>query len=209
MRSQATRTGAPLQRPRYLALFAVLLLAALATAAWATLQRRFERETQRIAEVLELSAGMTVADVGAGDGRYAMEMAERVGESGRVFATEVEDDKVDEISETASGRDNVTVVLGELDDTGLDDGCCDRILLRNVYHHFSEPRDVMVQSLYRSLKPGGIIAVIDFTTRGSHGASIDAITEEMTRNGFELVRRVEDWPGGRRDYCLLFRRPAA
>ena len=185
---------------------------------WAT-QRSggFARETARIAEVLELRPGMTVGDVGAGDGSYSVFLAEQVGGSGRVFATEVDPDLVDEIRQKVEGHSRVTVILGELDATGLPDGCCDRILLRRVYHHFLDP-DAMDQSMFNALEPGGTIAVIDFLPRGSapegvpenrggHGTPIDVLTEEMTRNGFELVGQVENWPGSARDYCVLFRRP--
>ena len=200
----------------------VLLVAGLSTlvvlGGWAY-QRGggYARETARIAEVLELRPGMTVADVGAGDGSYSVFLAEQVGDSGRVFATEVDPDLVDGIRQTVEGHSRVTVILGELDATGLPDGCCDRILLRRVYHHFLDP-DAMDRSLFSALDPGGIIAVIDFLPRGTapegvpenrggHGTPIDLLTEEMTRNGFELVRQVENWPGSERDYCVLFRRP--
>ena len=199
----------------------VLLVAALSTlvvlGGWAY-QRGggFARETARIAEVLELRPGMTVADIGAGDGSYSVFLAEQVGGSGRVFATEVDPDLVDGIRQTVEGHSGVTVILGELDATGLPDGCCDRILLRRVYHHFLDP-DTMDQSLFNALEPGGIIAVIDFLprgrapegvpeNRGGHGTPIELLIEEMTRNGFELVRQVENWPGSERDYCVLFRR---
>lgn len=200
----------------------ILLVAVISTlvvlGGWAT-QRGggFARETARIAEVLELRPGMTVADVGAGDGSYSVFLAEQVGGSGRVFATEVDPDLVDELRQTVEGHSHVTVILGELDATGLPDGCCDRILLRRVYHHFLDP-DAMDQSMFNALEPGGIIAVIDFLPRGAapegvpenrggHGTPIELLIEEMTRNGFELVRQVESWPGSERDYCVLFRRP--
>ena len=185
---------------------------------WAT-QRvgGYARETARIAEVLELRPGMTVADVGAGDGSYSVFLAEQVGDSGRVLATEVEPVLVDAIRQAVKGHSQVSVILGELDATGLPEGCCDRILLRRVYHHFLDP-DAMGQSLFNALEPGGIIAVIDFLprgrapegvpeNRGGHGTPIELLIEEMTRNGFELVRQVENWPGSERDYCVLFRRP--
>ena len=204
-----------------LSTFLILTLVVIGTGGWyAQRGRGFDRETARIAEVLELGAGMTVADVGAGDGSYSAFLADRVGATGHVFSTEVEPDNVDDIRESVAGSDNVTVILGGIDDTRLPEACCERILLRRVFHHFLDP-DVMARSLFRSLEPGGVIAVVDFLPRndipasegaperGGHGTPIDALTEEMTRNGFELVRRVEDWPGGRRDYCLLFRRPAS
>jgi len=198
----------------------VLAMIVVATGGWYVQRGRdFDRETSRIAEALALRAGMTVADVGAGDGSYTVFLAERVGEAGHVFSTEVEQDKVDDIREAVGGRSNVTVILGGVDDTRLPEACCERILLRRVYHHFLDP-DVMAQSLFRSLEPGGVIAVVDFLPRndlaasagtpdrGGHGTPIEALTEEMTRNGFELVGRVENWPGSGQDYCVLFRRPS-
>jgi len=208
MRPQPDRAKAAPRSPLRLAIFPILVLAVIAVGGWVAQRGRgFDRETARITEVLGLEPGMTVADVGAGDGTFSAFMAEQVGDSGQVFSTEVTDENVAEIRETVAALDNVTVVLGALDDTNLPQDCCDRILLRRVFHHFLDPPDVMVQSLYRSLKPGGVIAVVDFGPRGDHGTGTDALTEEMTRNGFELVRRVEDWPGGGRDYCVLFRRP--
>ncbi len=215
MRSIAERP----RRARVALAFAVLALITFVTGGW-VMQRGggFDRETARIADVLELEAGMTIADVGAGDGSFTVFLAEQVGASGRVFSTEIEQEMVDDIRGMVADHDHVTVVLGDVDDTNLPNDCCERILLRRVYHHFLDP-DLMVQSLFRSLQPGGVIAIIDFMPRddipavegtpdrGGHGTPIEALTEEMIRNGFELVRRVESWPGSERDYCVLFRRP--
>ena len=186
-------------------------------------QVSFEEETARIAEVLGLEEGMTVADVGAGDGRYSVFLAETVGDSGKVYATEIEQSKVDGIRAALAGRDNATVLLGRENATGLPAQCCDRILLRRVYHHFHHPRP-MLGSLYESLKPGGMIAIIDFLPRHDlsnpdgtpgdheHGTTVAGLIDQVTAQGFELVRQVDDWPsrvvdGRKTDYAVLFRRP--
>jgi predicted methyltransferase len=54
-------------------------------------------EGQRIVETLRLAAGMTAADVGAGEGKFTGVLARGVGPSGRVFATEVDASKLDEL----------------------------------------------------------------------------------------------------------------
>ena len=183
----------------------------------------FAEETAKIAEALQLSAGMTVADVGAGDGKYSAFLADQVGASGRVYATEIDQAKVDEISKTVAGKSNVTVHLGKLDSTELPDGCCDRILLRRVFHHMEKP-EPMLKSLLASLKPGGQIAIIDFLPRHDmpnqdgtpedheHGTSVEKLTEHLTAAGFELFGQVDNWPsrvehGKDIDYCVLYRRP--
>lgn len=201
-----------------------LLLLASLSSAWCQDAPGFDDETARIAEALELRPGLTVADVGAGDGRYSAFLADAVGASGAVYATEVDEDSLDAIRKSVSGRDNVTVIQGKHDSTELPAACCDRILLRRVYHHFEDPT-AMLASLRASLKPGGIIAVVDFLRESSelgrpdatphdheHGVRIDELTGAMEKAGFELLRQVDDWPsrvhhGRATDFCLLFRRP--
>jgi len=184
----------------------------------------FANETKKIADVLELGPGMMVADVGAGDGRYSVFLSGQVGASGRIYATEIDQEKVDAINKSVAGKSNVTVLLGKQDSTGLPDQCCDRILLRRVYHHLHQ-QGPMLKSLLDSLKPGGVLAIVDFLPRQDltnpdgtpddheHGTSVEKLIEQVTGHGFELVRRVEGWPsrvvdGKETDYCVLFRRPA-
>ena len=176
-------------------------------------------EADQIAEVLALQPGMWVADVGAGKGEWTEDLAYRVGEAGHVYSTEVDEDDVEEIREivTSAGLTNVTALLGEADDSGLPDNCCDAILLRLVYHHFTDPPE-MRRSLYRALRPGGLIAVIeiepqsqwpqlsDVPDRGGHGIPAEDLVDEMTSDGFEVIERHEPWEGQSDRYCVVFRR---
>jgi ubiquinone/menaquinone biosynthesis C-methylase UbiE len=215
--SQAARTL------RSLLFSGLFMLVTLNSFAQDAAEPTFAEETARIAEVLQLAAGMTVADVGAGDGKYAAFLADQVGSSGRVYATEIEQSKVDEIGKTVAGKTNVTVILGKAESTELPEQCCDRILLRRVFHHMHHP-EPMLKSLLASLKPGGVIAVIDFLPRHDmpnqdgtpedheHGTSVEKLTEHFTAAGFELAGQVEDWPsriehGKSIDYAVVYRRP--
>src|SRR5690606_11320767 len=101
-------------------------------------------------------AGMTIADVGAGEGNYSTFLADKVGPAGKVYSTEVEQDKLDAIARTVAAHSNVDVILGRHNSTQLPQQCCDRILLRRVYHHLQQP-EPMLKSLHDSLKPGGMI----------------------------------------------------
>lgn len=176
-------------------------------------------EADRIAEILALQPGTWVADVGAGNGEWTRDLAQRVGEEGRVYSTEVNEEEVEEIREIAdsAGLTNVTALLGQADDSGLPEACCDAILLRLVYHHFTDPPE-MRRSLYRALRPGGLIAVIEIEPqshwpdlagvpeRGGHGIPAQALIEEMASEGFEMVERHAPWEGQSDRYCVLFRR---
>jgi ubiquinone/menaquinone biosynthesis C-methylase UbiE len=182
--------------------------------------RTFDAESQRLEEVLALDPGEVVADVGAGDGEWTLEMARRVGPAGRVFATEIDPDRIRQIRKAVAeaGAANVTVIEGTPDDTKLPHGCCDAILLRHVYHHITHPA-AMSASLLHALRHGGFVAVIVFNpltllpvpdgvpeNRRAHGMPIDVLIEEMTAQGFEVSQRIEDW--FRFDYCVVFRPPA-
>jgi ubiquinone/menaquinone biosynthesis C-methylase UbiE len=157
-----------------------------------------------------------IADIGAGYGGWTVEMARKVGLTGQVFATEVDPKRLKDIRErvTEAGLTNVTVVWGSQKDTGLPPSCCDAILLRRVYHHFTDP-DAMRESIARALGRNGLLAIIDFDPRSwrrpdgipesrtGHGITKEMLIDEMRIAGFEVVQEADSWPG--RDYCIVFR----
>jgi tRNA A58 N-methylase Trm61 len=195
------------------------LSAALATGLAASSEDALEG--RRIVEVLRLAPGMAAADVGAGAGKFTTILARGVGASGRVYATEIAQDKLDEVEQNvkAEGIANVLTVLGDQQRTGLPRECCDRVLLRLVYHHFAEPQ-AMQRSLWDALRPGGLIAVVDVPPkkswpavagapdRGGHGIEAKELVADMSRAGFEVVAQHDDWPAETDSYCVVFRRPA-
>lgn len=175
-------------------------------------------EAQRIVDVLGLTTGEGVADVGAGDGEWTEALARAVGPAGRVWATEVVEDELVKLRDRVADHhlDNVTVVAGDQEGTGLPESCCDAILLRMVYHHFQDPK-AMRASLRRALRPGGRLAVIDIKPqkswrhledvpeRGGHGIAPDALVEEMKADGFEVLSRHDGWNDDKDRYCIVFR----
>jgi ubiquinone/menaquinone biosynthesis C-methylase UbiE len=172
-------------------------------------------ELPRLRQALTLKAGMVVADVGAGKGELTLALAGEVGPSGRVFSTEIDPARLARLRETlARGRlGHVTVVEARSHDTGLPPGCCDAIVLRRVYHHVTDPARTNA-GLLQSLRPGGLLAVIDLPPpfsghRGSLGISAQVVVDEVTRSGFELLQRIDDWPGRGpfASYCAIFRKP--
>ncbi len=177
-------------------------------------------EADRIVEALHLATGKSVADVGAGDGEWSAKLAERVGDSGHVYATEVKDDELDKIRRRIekAGLTNVHAVRGGQNETGLTEGCCDAILLRMVYHHFTQPA-AMRASLWRALRPGGRIAIIDIEPqehwselpdvpdRGGHGIPIDDLIAEMATDGFAVVERHDAWNDDEERFCIVFSGP--
>jgi predicted methyltransferase len=171
--------------------------------------------------LMQLRPGMTVAEIGAGAGEMTIGMAERLGPQGKVISTEIDSDKLAAIRNAASnqGLNNVTALEAAEKETSLPAECCDAVYMRRVYHHFTDPAAIN-RSLYKALRPGGRVAIIDFPprlrwwprpdgvpeSRAGHGVPQELVIQEVTAAGFELEQRVEQWPG--RDYCLLFRKPS-
>ena len=173
-------------------------------------------EMQRIREALGLKEGMTIADIGAGKGELSAALAREVGTGGRIFATEVDRGRIEALDDKFRREKlaNVVVVEGGTSDTRLPSACCDAIVLRRVYHHLTDTAGINA-SLLRSLRPGGVLAVIDFPppfflSRGDFGVPAKAVIAEATGGGFELLRLIDDWPGRGplETYCVLFRKPS-
>jgi ubiquinone/menaquinone biosynthesis C-methylase UbiE len=169
------------------------------------------QELPRLRQVLALEAGKVVADVGAGNGELTLALAREVGPAGRVYSTEIDPARLKKLH--AAKPDNVTVVDGRSGETGLPPGCCDAIVLRRVYHHLTEPASINAD-LLRALRPGGVLAVIDFPPpffwgRGSLGVPAKAVLAEVGASGFEMIRLLDDWPGRGplQSYCAVFRKP--
>ncbi|MGA7226467.1 MAG: class I SAM-dependent methyltransferase [Candidatus Acidiferrales bacterium] len=173
-------------------------------------------EVTRLADLMHWRAGTIVADVGAGDGTYSFEAAEKVGPAGRVYATEIDQEKLKSLKAGVAKRklSNVTIVESAADDTKLPSSCCDAIFLRRVYHHLTQPQD-FDKNLVRALKPGGQLAVIDFPpspnselvkgvpkNRGGHGIPEKVMVDELISTGLRVEKVIDDWSG--RDYCVIF-----
>lgn len=182
-------------------------------------------EAGRLFRMLELAPGMTVGEIGAGAGEMTIEIAKLVGSSGRVYSTELDKARLTEIRERVERERvaNVTVLEGGDRATNLPDACCDAIFMRDVYHHFTHPEDV-TSSLFRALKPGGRLAVIDFQprpntatpdgvpqNRGGHGIPPNIIADEGKAAGLSLVSTLDEWPEAdrrnRQLFLVLFRKP--
>lgn len=205
-----------------LALWALVTTLALfvTTVAYVRAQKRDATDAERLVRALEVAAGQTVAEIGAGDGALTLAMAREVGAGGRVYSTELGADRVKKLQEAVeqAKQPQVTVVTGDPVATNLPEGCCDGLFMRLVYHHFADP-PAMNASLLRSLKPGGRLAVIDFGPRGReadkaedrdegdrHGVLAETVAAELKQAGFEVVS-VDAGKDKEREFMVVARRP--
>jgi ubiquinone/menaquinone biosynthesis C-methylase UbiE len=179
-----------------------------------------KQEADKLAALLNWQPGSVVGEIGAGDGNMTLAAAERVGPTGRVYTTELEPAKLAKLQSLAAEHKNIIAVKAGQAETNLPPACCDSIFMRRVYHHFTDPEKEDA-SLFQSLKPGGLLAVIDFPpgegpgdpklpkgvpkNRGGHGMPKQLLIDELTAAGFRVAATPSDWTAP--DYCVVFKKP--
>ena len=119
-------------------------------------------EAEAVIAFARVRPGMSVADIGAGEGYYTVRLSPVVGESGRVLAQDISADTRDRLALRVQrdGLDNVAVRLGLPEDPKLPQASFDRIFLVHMYHEVSEPY-AFLWHLIGGLKQGGMIVVVD------------------------------------------------
>jgi len=208
------------RRSRLFAILVLLGAAPMGTPVGAQDARRDAADAERLVKALEAKAGSVVAEIGAGDGELTVALAKVVGPTGRIYSNELNTDSLATIRKRAdeAGLQNVTTIEGKPDVANLPDGCCDGVFMRLVYHHFGDPPS-MNASLLHALKPGGRLAIIDFTPpppplggenppghRGEdnhHGITRATLETELKAAGFEMVSSSE----AQREIFVVARRP--
>lgn len=201
------------RRSFIIALASIAILVAIGRAE----ENTYQQEGDRLALELSWHEGSVVADIGAGGGELSLIAARHVGASGQVYATELDPKKLDFLEALAAKNKNIAAFKAGESQTNLSTECCDSIFMRLVYHHFTKPAEIDA-SLFRSLKPGGLLAVIDREpptgskrvagvpeNRIGHGMPQRILVEELSAAGFQVVKTPADWPSNL--YCVVFRKP--
>lgn len=201
---------------RWSSIIALVLFAFIAARCRA--QDNDQTEADRLAVMLEWHSGSVVAEIGAGHGQMTLAAAKDVGPTGRVYSTELDPKLLAHLEELAQTNKNITAVKAAEAETDLPEDSCDSIFMKLVYHHLTKPVEIDA-SLFRSLKPGGLLAVIDEEpgqgstrvegvpeNRGGHGVPQKILIEELTSVGFRVVQAQGGWPDN--GYCVVFRKPS-
>jgi SAM-dependent methyltransferase len=163
-----------------------------------------------VIRALELAPDAVVADVGAGTGYFAVRLARAV-PKGRVYGVDAEPDMVRYLAQRAQreGFTNLTAVAAKPTNPGIP-SAVDLVILVDTYHHVSD-RERYFRELKKSLKPGGRLAIIDFTLDSPVGPPqrarlpASAVKDELARAGYALAAEHGFLPN---QYFLVFR-PAA
>ncbi len=149
------------------------------------------REATTVMNRAEIRPGMTVADIGAGEGYYTIRLAARVGEDGRVLAEDIVAATRDQLAERVSRErlENVSVRLGAAADPKLPDNSFDRVLMVHMYHEIAQPYEFLWR-MRPALKPDGLVIVVDANRRTQdHGTPPPLLQCEFAAVGYRQVWR--------------------
>lgn len=151
-------------------------------------QRDSVGEAKRVMDLAEIKPGMTVADIGAGEGYYTVRLAERVGRRGRVLAQDIDRAALQRLGQRVERErlENVSLKLGAPDDPKLPENSFDRIFMVHMYHEIEEPY-AFLWRLWPALREGGRVIVVDVDRpTDQHGIDPLLLSCEFKRVGFEL-----------------------
>ncbi len=157
---------------------------------WSTEEARDRvNEAEDVMDSADVRPGMTVADIGAGDGYYTVRLAQRVGANGRVLAQDIMPEVIDRLADRVARErlDNVSIKLGAVDDPRLPAASFDRVFMVHMYHEIGEPY-AFLWRLRPALRQGGQILVVDGDRPiADHGTPFRLLVCEFEAVGYKLL----------------------
>ncbi len=166
-------------------------VARIVSSRWSTEESRDRlREADEVMARAGIKPGMTVADIGAGEGYYTTRLATRVGADGRVLAQDIVPDVRDALAERVNRErlDNVSVKLGEPADPKLPANSFDRVFMVHMYHEIADPYQFL-WNLRPALRQGGQVIVVDADRpTQNHGTPPRLLRCEFAALGYVQVR---------------------
>jgi SAM-dependent methyltransferase len=170
-------------------------------------EREQKLHINQVMDLLAISPGRVVADIGAGSGWFTVRAAWRVTETGKVYAVEINPAAITYINERAQKErlPNIKTVLGTADDPRLPPGSVDAVLLLKTYHEVAKPIDLL-RNLRGALRPGARVGIIDREGNGeNHGVQKKVVLREAQEAGYRLVEEHDELvKDDRMDYFLIF-----
>ncbi|KPJ97937.1 MAG: hypothetical protein AMS20_16630 [Gemmatimonas sp. SG8_28] len=139
----------------------------------------------QVLDAIGIRPGMTGAEIGAGRGRYVVQLAVRVGETGTIYAEDIDAAALEHLDRRCErwGLTNVVSVLGDVTDPKLPKGELDFIFIISSYHHFSDPI-ALLDNARSALKPDGMVAIGEWL----RSTSPEEVESQMNAAGYTLER---------------------
>jgi 2-polyprenyl-3-methyl-5-hydroxy-6-metoxy-1,4-benzoquinol methylase len=164
--------------------------------------REQEEEPLKLLNSLKIKPGQTICDFGCGNGFHSLQLAKRVGPSGRIDAIDIQPEMLEMLQERTGPRGlaNIKPILATEDESGLSPTAYDMVLMVDVYHELSNPAEILAE-VRKSLKPDGRLVLVEFREEDEsvpilplHKMSQVQVVKELEANGFKLVDQFDRLP---------------
>jgi len=168
--------------------------------------RAAKLQIDRVMDILRITPGKAVADIGAGGGWFSTRAARRVGVDGIVYAEDINPDYIGSMERRTQKEQlsNLKPTLGTPDDPRLLPGTVDAVLMLKVYHEIADTR-TFLRHLRPALRPGARIGIIDRNGKGDdHGLKQAIVEREMASAGFREIEHYDFTKADGQDYFLVF-----
>jgi ubiquinone/menaquinone biosynthesis C-methylase UbiE len=152
------------------------------------------QQPEKVMDAIGVTAGMTVGEVGAGEGYFTFKLAGRVGKEGKVYANDIDRSSLRHIEESSrrEGIDQVTTIVGDVEDPLFPAGAMDLVIMVYVLHDLTKPVELL-RNIQPALKPGAPLVILERDPeksgdRSGHFYGREKLLEIVGEAGFELVR---------------------
>src|SRR5262245_4368833 len=181
------------------AIFFLVSCAQLKQCAYEGVNRDQWQQPEKVIAALNIKPGSVIADLGSGGGYFTFRLAQAAGQTGNVYALDVDRDMVELIAKRVKDEavSNVEPRLVKADDPMLPKGGVDLVFTSNTYHHIDN-RIAYFANLRNYLQASGRVAIIDFDRR----AWIEGLLRHYTPS--EFIRREMEQAGYRLEQELTF-----
>lgn len=196
------------QRVQFLVVSVLILIVEIGYAQYKKTDWEERDEWMNVPEIFELAKiekGSAVADVGCHEGYFTMHLAQKVGESGKVYAVDVREDRLDKLDEYIKDRrlQNIKTIVGDYDNPKLPNETLDVVVIMDTYHEMDDYMKIL-DHIKKSLKPGGRIVIIEKfkehmlnTSRAEqteeHTLSLKYVKKELQKAGFLISKEIKDF----------------
>jgi len=153
-----------------------------------------QHQPHKLMDAIGLREGMTIADIGAGKGRMTVFFSFRVGETGRVYANDIDKNALEYLENRCRNNNitNVKTFPGKVDNPMLPENEVDIAFIISAYHHFEKPVEMMRKTI-PCLKKDGILVIVERDPvktgqTGNESTSKEELTREANEAGFQIIR---------------------
>lgn len=158
------------------------------------------QRTDELIKRLKIKEGSTVADIGCHEGYLSFRLSPVVGSTGKVYAVDVDQSKLDKVAAYAKKNSitNVIPVKGDYDNPNLE-GMVDAVIILDTYHEMDD-HDEILQHIKTKLKPGGRLVLCEpiaesrrtlkrAEQEAKHELSMNFALEDLQWAGFTVVEQ--------------------